>query len=80
VVGHDVTQSPARVRSAISLTGQYASVDDELTGRENLALIAQLLGFPKSDAADRAEEVLGNFDLLDAADKQVSSYSGGMRR
>lgn len=80
VVGHDVTKSPARVRSAISLTGQYASVDDELTGRENLTLIAQLLGFPKSDAANRAKEVLGNFDLLDAADKQVGSYSGGMRR
>ena len=80
VVGHDVIESPARVRSAISLTGQYASVDDELTGRENLTLIAQLLGFPKSDAANRADEVLRDFDLLDAADKQVSSYSGGMRR
>jgi ABC-2 type transport system ATP-binding protein len=64
----------------VSLTGQFASVDDELNGRENLVLLGRLLGFSKSRANDRATELLDAFGLLDAADKLVRDYSGGMRR
>jgi len=68
------------VRGLVSLTGQLASVDDELTGRENLVLLGRLLGFRSKQAKDRADELLGAFGLEDAAGKLVKNYSGGMRR
>jgi ABC-2 type transport system ATP-binding protein len=80
VFGHDVVTEADAVRSCVSLTGQFASVDEELNGRENLALIARLYGFSKIEAADRSEELLDAFGLVDAGDRLVSEYSGGMRR
>jgi daunorubicin resistance ABC transporter ATP-binding subunit len=80
VAGHDVFQSPEKVRDCISLTGQNASVDEELTGKENLYLFARLLKYPAREARQRADELLSAFDLRDAADRQVKTYSGGMRR
>ena len=80
VLGHDVVREPAAVRSKVSLTGQYASVDEDLTGRENLVLVARLLGFSWSAARARAEELLAAFELSEAATRQVRTYSGGMRR
>ncbi|MBD0735840.1 ATP-binding cassette domain-containing protein [Streptomyces sp. CBMA29] len=80
VAGHDVRRAPAAVRAVIALTGQYASVDEELTGRENLVLFARLLGLRKAAARARAAELLTAFDLLDAADRRAATYSGGMRR
>ena len=80
VFGHDVVQEPDAVRRRVSLTGQFASVDDELTGLENLILIARLLGYSWKEAQLRASELLQAFDLVDAADKLVKTYSGGMRR
>ncbi len=80
VLGHDVVAEADAVRSSVSLTGQFASVDEELTGRENLVLLGRLLGFGKRDAGARATELLEAFGLADAADRLVSTYSGGMRR
>ncbi|HEX6238538.1 MAG TPA: ATP-binding cassette domain-containing protein [Acidimicrobiales bacterium] len=80
VLGHDVVREADAVRSRVSLTGQFASVDDDLTGHENLVLLARLLGYPKADAAQRSAELLDAFGLVDAADRQVKAYSGGMRR
>lgn len=80
VLGHDVATAPERVRSAISLTGQFASVDEDLTGYENLVLVARLLGLPRTQAKARTRELLDAFDLGDAANRQVKAYSGGMRR
>ncbi|WP_075215916.1 ATP-binding cassette domain-containing protein [Mongoliimonas terrestris] len=80
VLGHDVAREPEAVRRRVSLTGQFASVDEDLTGRENLVLIARLLGHGGRDARARADELLAAFDLDDAAAKQVRTYSGGMRR
>ena len=80
VLGHDVVAEADAVRAAVSLTGQFASVDEELTGRENLVLLAKLLGFGRRPAAERAEELLEAFGLTPAADKLVRDYSGGMRR
>ncbi|MFI6348451.1 ATP-binding cassette domain-containing protein [Streptomyces sp. NPDC050560] len=80
VAGHDVVADPAAVRAAIALTGQYAAVDEELTGRENLVLFARLLGLPKARAKERAAELLAAFGLDDAADRRSRGYSGGMRR
>jgi ABC-2 type transport system ATP-binding protein len=80
VFGHYLTQEADAVRRRISLTGQFASVDDELTGRENLILIARLLGYSWRDAKTRASLLLHGFDLEDAADRRVRQYSGGMRR
>ena len=80
VLGHDVAAEPDAVRSSVSLTGQFASVDEELTGRENLVLLGLLLGFPRSAAAGRATELLEAFGLDEAGDRLVSTYSGGMRR
>ena len=80
VLGHDVARSPRRVRRAISATGQYASVDEVLTGRENLVMIARLLGSGRRAADERARELLERFDLADAADRRAGDYSGGMRR
>jgi len=78
VHGHDVATDPAAVRAAISLTGQFAAVDEILTGRENLVLVAQLRHLP--DPGGTAQELLARFDLADAADRRVATYSGGMRR
>jgi ABC-2 type transport system ATP-binding protein len=80
VLGHDVAREPAAVRRKVSLTGQYASVDEDLTGQENLVLVSRLMGLSWSDAKQRAIELLDAFGLADAADKQVRTYSGGMRR
>jgi ABC-2 type transport system ATP-binding protein len=80
VFGHDVVREPDAVRSRVSLTGQYASVDEDLTGAENLVLLARLLGHGRRGARDRAGDLLAAFGLTDAADRQVKKYSGGMRR
>jgi ABC-2 type transport system ATP-binding protein len=80
VFGHDVVREADEVRSRVSLTGQFASVDEDLTGLENLVLIARLLGFPRKQAKARAGELLEAFDLAGAAKRQVKKYSGGMRR
>jgi daunorubicin/doxorubicin transport system ATP-binding protein len=80
VFGHDVVREPDAVRSRIALTGQFASVDADLTGRENLVLLARLLGFSRRDANARAQALLEAFDLADAAGRQARRYSGGMRR
>jgi oleandomycin transport system ATP-binding protein len=80
VGGYDVLRDAHRVRQLIGLTGQYASVDETLTGTENLVLIGRLLGVPRPDAKARARELLARFDLLDAADRAAKTYSGGMRR
>ena len=80
VLGHDVVAEPAAVRRRISLTGQFASVDEDLTGVENLLLLGRLLGFSRAKARARAWELLAAFDIADAADRQLKAYSGGMRR
>jgi ABC-2 type transport system ATP-binding protein len=80
VFGHDVIRQADAVRSRVSLTGQYASVDEDLTGTENLVLLARLLGYSKSQARERAARLLDAFGLTEAADRQVKKYSGGMRR
>lgn len=80
VFGHDVVQEADEVRSRVSLTGQFAAVDEDLTGRENLSLVARLLGFSRGDAKRRTESLLEAFGLADAADREVKTYSGGMRR
>ncbi|WP_336207302.1 ATP-binding cassette domain-containing protein [Nonomuraea sp. LPB2021202275-12-8] len=80
VFGHDVVREADAVRSRVSLTGQYASVDEEMTGAENLILLARLLGHRKPAAKDRAAQLLEAFGLTEAADRQVKTYSGGMRR
>ncbi|MQS09277.1 ATP-binding cassette domain-containing protein [Streptomyces alkaliphilus] len=78
--GLDVTAEPQKVRRCIGLTGQFASVDEQLSGRDNLVLIARLLGASKRQARTRVDELLELFDLSDAAGRAVSQYSGGMRR
>jgi ABC-2 type transport system ATP-binding protein len=78
VVGHDVAAEPARVREVISLTGQFAAVDEVLTGRENLVLVARLRRV--EDPRRVADDLLARFDLLDAADRRAGTYSGGMKR
>lgn len=80
VGGYDASEHPEKVRECISLTGQNASVDEELTGYENLYLFARLLGYPASEAKERAYELLSAFDLKESGNKLVKSYSGGMRR
>ncbi|WP_448851759.1 ATP-binding cassette domain-containing protein [Corynebacterium sp. 335C] len=80
VDGHDLAEDPAGVRASISLTGQYAAVDEELTGRENLVFFGRLAGLAKRDAGARADSLLEAFDLVAAANRLVSQYSGGMRR
>ncbi|MEV7807278.1 ATP-binding cassette domain-containing protein [Microbispora sp. NPDC088329] len=80
VFGHDVLREPDAVRSRVSLTGQYASVDEEMTGMENLVLLGRLLGHRKPAAKDRAMALLEAFGLTEAAGRQVKTYSGGMRR
>jgi ABC-2 type transport system ATP-binding protein len=80
VLGHDVVQDAAAVRARVGLTGQFASVDEDLTGYENLVLVARLLGFSWKSARARARELLEAFALSDAAARQVRTFSGGMRR
>ncbi len=80
VAGHDVMADPAKVRAAIMLTGQHVAVDNMLTGRQNLVMFARLQGLNKAAAKARAAELIGDFDLTDAADRRVDTYSGGMRR
>ncbi len=80
VLGHDIVTEADAVRGGVSLTGQFASVDEELSGRENLVLLGRLLGFPRGAAEERAGELLDAFGLTDAADRFVKEYSGGMRR
>lgn len=80
VMGHDLAAAPRAVRGVIAMTGQFASLDEDLTGRENLILLARLWGFRGRAARDRAEELLAAFDLAEAARRQVKDYSGGMRR
>jgi ABC-2 type transport system ATP-binding protein len=80
VMGHDLVAQPHEVRAAISMTGQFASLDEDLTGRENLVMLARLWGFRGRSARARADELLGVFGLSDAATQQVKDYSGGMRR
>jgi ABC-2 type transport system ATP-binding protein len=80
VLGHDVVAEADAVRGLISLTGQLASVDEDLTGRENLVLLGRLLGYSRARARARAMELLDAFGLADAAGRQVKTYSGGMRR
>jgi ABC-2 type transport system ATP-binding protein len=80
VLGQDIVSAPHEVRAVIAMTGQFASLDEDLTGRENLLLLARLWGFRGRQAKARADELLAAFDLSDAATKQVKAYSGGMRR
>ena len=80
VAGYDVNKQADEVRSVIGLTGQYAAVDEKLTGHENLWMVGRLLGMSKADAHQRAGELLERFSLSDAGDRQVRTYSGGMRR
>jgi ABC-2 type transport system ATP-binding protein len=80
VLGHDIVSEADTVRGLVSLTGQLASVDEDLTGRENLILLGRLLGLRRAVAKARAAELLEAFDLADAAGRLVKNYSGGMRR
>jgi ABC-2 type transport system ATP-binding protein len=80
VLGHDIVSEADEVRGRVSLTGQLASVDEDLTGRENLILIGRLLGLSWAQARARADELLEAFGLTDAAGRLVKNYSGGMRR
>ena len=80
VGGFDVMSEPQQVRNTIGLTGQYASVDEDLTGTQNLVMIGQLLNLSTRQAKSRAAELLAWFDLADAAGKMAKTYSGGMRR
>jgi len=80
VVGLDVVKQADELRSRIGLTGQYAAVDEYLTGRENLEMVGRLYHLPKRGARKRADELLERFDLTDAASRLAKTYSGGMRR
>ncbi|RKN14960.1 ATP-binding cassette domain-containing protein [Micromonospora musae] len=80
VAGHDVTRHPERVRAAIGLTGQYAAVDETLSGRQNLVLFGRLRHLPSRTVRRRADELLDQFGLTDAAGRSAGTYSGGMRR
>ncbi|MCZ4077346.1 ATP-binding cassette domain-containing protein [Rhodococcus sp. H36-A4] len=80
IAGHDVVAEAAAVRASIMLTGQHASLDETLTGFENLVMFARLMGLRRHAAKRRANELLAEFDLADAAGRRVGRYSGGMRR
>jgi ABC-2 type transport system ATP-binding protein len=80
VAGHDVVTAAAAVREIVGLSGQYAAVDENLTGRENLAMVGRLYHMKPKASRDRAAELLDLFGLTDAADRLVKTYSGGMRR
>jgi ABC-2 type transport system ATP-binding protein len=80
ILGHDLVETPHEVRAVIAMTGQFASLDEDLTGRENLVLLSRLWGFRGRSAKARADDLLSTFGLSEAAGKQVKDYSGGMRR
>lgn len=80
VAGHDVVRAAQKVRSSISLTGQYAAVDELLTGRENMVLMGRLWHLSRAEARTRSAELLEQFDLVGAKNRGVKTYSGGMRR
>src|SRR3954454_12054696 len=80
VAGHDVVREPAAARAQLSLAGQQASLDERLTGRENLRLLARLQGLAKRRAFARTDELLERFGLAQAADRLLGTFSGGMRR
>jgi ABC-2 type transport system ATP-binding protein len=80
VLGHDVVREAGLVRRSIGLAGQHAAVDDDLTGRENLRILGRMHHLGRRRAAERAAELLDRFDLADAADRLVKTWSGGMRR
>ena len=80
IEGHDVSKEQDAVRNVIGLTGQSAAVDEMLTGRENLIMMGQLYRLTSKSAKARAEELLERFDLVDAANRPLKTYSGGMRR
>ncbi len=80
VAGFDVAKQPEQVRANIGLTGQFAALDELLTGRENLEMIGSLYHLPRAKVRQRAAELLARFDLEDAANRPVKTYSGGMRR
>ncbi|MGH3878363.1 MAG: ATP-binding cassette domain-containing protein [Actinophytocola sp.] len=80
IAGHDVLADPNAVRRSIGLSGQYAAVDENLTGFENLYMVGRLYGKNKTDARARSRELIGRFQLDDAADRPAKTYSGGMRR
>ncbi|MFD5323532.1 ATP-binding cassette domain-containing protein [Streptomyces sp. NPDC127092] len=80
IAGYDVVREAAKVRARIGLAGQYAAVDENLTGRTNLRMFGRLSHLSRGQAHRRADELLERFGLMDAADRQVAGYSGGMRR
>ncbi|MEC3955135.1 ATP-binding cassette domain-containing protein [Nocardia sp. CDC153] len=80
IAGHDVRADPAAVRRSIMMTGQYAALDENLSGRENLELFGRLMGLPRKAARQRADNLLEEFDLTGAGRRAVRHYSGGMRR
>jgi ABC-2 type transport system ATP-binding protein len=80
IEGHDIKKEADKVRAVIGLTGQSAAVDEILTGRENLVMMGRLYRLTKKSALARAEQLLEQFDLVDAANRSVKTYSGGMRR
>src|SRR5581483_621695 len=80
VAGFDVVREPQLVRSVIGLTGQFAAIDEDLTGRENLILVGRLGRMRKARARERAAQLLESFGLVEAADRPLRTYSGGMRR
>ncbi len=80
VAGHDLLADPAAVKRRVSLTGQFVALDDVLTGRENLEMMGRLLHLTRARARARTEQLLAEFDLVDAGDRRVGTYSGGMKR
>ena len=80
IAGYDVVREAGKVRERIGLAGQYAAVDEKLTGRGNLRMFGRLYHLPRREAHRRADELLDRFGLMDAADRPVAGYSGGMRR
>ncbi|GAB3810130.1 ATP-binding cassette domain-containing protein [Kribbella italica] len=80
IAGYDVVRAATKVRGVISLTGQYAAVDDNQTGRENLVMVGRLMHLGRGPARQRTRELLERFGLTDAMDRRVKTYSGGMRR
>ncbi|AQT79175.1 daunorubicin/doxorubicin resistance ABC transporter ATP-binding protein DrrA [Mycolicibacterium litorale] len=80
VAGFDVVKEAAQVRESIAMTGQHAALDWQLTGRENLVMFSRLHGMRRKDARARADALIEQFDMADAADRRVDTYSGGMRR
>ncbi|TPQ23207.1 ATP-binding cassette domain-containing protein [Streptomyces sporangiiformans] len=80
VAGHDVVRAPEQVRRSIGLSGQFVALDEKLTGRENLRMIGELYGMRRRAARSRADELLEQFGLLEAADRRSDTYSGGMSR